>query len=1044
MFGLRDETRRRMADGASQAGEPLISKIISGKTFALSIAMTLLVCLAVLSWFKIPLEVMPRANVPPYLYVYVNSSQNMAPERMELFLTLPVEGALRTVGGLIGLSGQTNSRGASFSLTLRPRTNLDLATIQIQEALQELEAAGVLDMRQVNISRLNPEASAVAKVGITFGAKVKSPFHRIQEELREALESVPEISKVDIMGLEPTLYEFTIPISQAQDMGVRPDVMSAALNFSPLRESLGTLLRQNQTLPVQARMVVDDLETVKRVNLGKTSMIPLSGIGQERRIDKATVEVSHNNGRAVVFLEVFAKDSANLFAMTDHLKAAMAKFNDLDFEVVFNKTDDLQSALHEVMTSLYQAIIITFAVVFFFLRNGRKTTLICVTIPITLLATVLVLYVSGDTLNVLTLSGLILGIGMVVDNAVLVTGMIDELKTKYGIKQAAGRGAARVLMALLMSTVTNAIIFLPVSFIEGGDSFTDILKAFQLPIVASLVVSLVIALFLLPLLIIMWPGHKSAQPAAHSLQAPELALRFFRWTARHRAPIAMAALLLVGVIAESALNIEQSDIGTPREAFTQINVQFPPEMPSEDRRATFADLEKKVLALRPSIGYRFVVSEFNPEFTSGSLMVYPNSSDDIDPVLDKQEVALKKFLASLPKQAGVSARIGWDSVGAGATSAVKVVDTFSIAGSRSLTIEELLKAQKAQVGAIYGVESARLEKEENGETQLVFLADDAIVSQYGLTLQKIASGIQSSMTSVSVSGLRFNGQAVAAKISLGPSAGTAEWTLNALRNLRLSVNDQTMVTLNQLGSFQPVKSLNSISRKDGSATGKLYVSYKQSLSVHDLQRARAAVHNVIDNFEYPKGYGPPKSDSQERILEMQAKSNFIMGLSVGLIYLVLASMFESVLIPFAVLFSIPLALLFGVAGLLIMGLSLDVMARLSLVILVGIAVNNAIILIDIILELKAQGLRRHEAVVQGCARRFKAVLMTTSIQVIGVLPVAMGKAKIMGIPYASLGVCIISGMLFSTVLTLVILPMVYEFLDDCELKLKRMTDSMRG
>ena len=1020
--------------------ESILAHLISKRTFPLAIAMLVFVSFSILAWVKIPLEVMPRENVPPFLYVNVEASQSMSPDKIEAALTLPVEGALRTISGLTGLTSQTQGHGASFSLTLKPRTSLDLATLQAQEALQELESKQVLDMKGVTISRLNPEAGAVAKISITYSAALKNPLERIQEQLKAALEAIPEISKIEIMGLEPTVYEYMIPISKAQDAGVKTSELAAALNTSPLRETVGHISRAQMNLPVQARMIVDDLATLRTVNLSRGTFASLSGLGEERRVDKASSEISHKNGRHSVFLEVYAKDSANLFSMTSHLEETLKSFHDLDFEVVFNKTNDLKTALNDVLASLYEAIVITFVVVLLFLRRGRQTVLICVTIPITLLATVLVIYVTGGSLNVLTLSGLILGIGMVVDNAVLVTGTVEELRESHGVKRAAAYGASRVFMALLMSTLTNAIIFLPVSFIEGGDSFTDILKAFQLPIVASLVCSLIVAMLLLPLLIIAWPGSSNKKGAkSQAAFGNSAAKNFFRWTRRYRMPIAVFVFLIVGAIAESALNIEQTDIESPRDPFTTINVKFSSEISSDDRRAYFDLIEKRLLEIKTAVGFRFVVSEFNPKFTTGSLSVYPEpvKTENMDEVLARQDLELKKFTFSLPKRAGVSAQVGWDSVVSGATT--RVPDVFAVSGPRTLAIQAILGEMKNQISDISGVQSLRLDREEQGESNLVFVASDSILQQYGLTLSKIATEISSSMTAVNVSGLKLNGQAVAAKVALGPGAG--EWTLDAVKRLGIATAGGGTVQLEELGTFHKTKVLRSISRKEGVAVGKIFVEFNDNLSDEDLSRARSAVRGVVEFFDYPKGYGPPKSDNLERLQEMAKKSQFIIYLSIVLIYLVLASLFESVLIPLAILFSVPLALLFGISGLLALGLTLDVMARLSLVILVGIAVNNAIILIDIILELKAQGLRRSEAIIEGCSRRLKAVLMTTSIQVIGVLPVALGKSKIMGIPYASLGVCIISGMLFSTILTLVILPMIYEFLDDCEIKFKAFLSS---
>jgi HAE1 family hydrophobic/amphiphilic exporter-1 len=264
----------------------------------------------------------------------------------------------------------------------------------------------------------------------------------------------------------------------------------------------------------------------------------------------------------------------------------------------------------------------------------------------------------------------------------------------------------------------------------------------------------------------------------------------------------------------------------------------------------------------------------------------------------------------------------------------------------------------------------------------------------------------------------------------------SHWTLEGLKAMKILISQSHEINLMDLGRLVPTTFTRSVNRNEGVATGKLHVYYSDTLDEGSYQNAQQMVYQNFRNLNLPMGYGPPHSDTDARIEEMAKKSQFVIILSGLLIYLLLGGMFESVLLPFAILFTVPLALLFGVAGLKLLGMDLDVMARLSLIILVGTSVNGAIILIDLINKLREQGLRRDDAIVIGCARRVKAVIMTMSIQIIGVLPVALGKAKIMGIPYSSLGISIISGTLMSTLVTLIVLPMIYEFLDESEKRIK--------
>lgn len=1028
----------------------MIGFLVGKRTFAISILIALCIGLSLASWVKIPIEVMPKENVPPFLFLHVDAKEAMSPERMELALTLPVEGVIRTVSGLMKFTSNTNGRGVNLSLTYKPQTNMDLAEFSLLEALQDLETKGLIDMRGVSVSRVNPEVPAVIKLSLTYDSGLSDPAKTIKEDLRLGLEAIPEISKVEINGIEPLLFEYNIPAFKAQEFGLEGDGLTAFLNFQPLREPMGEagFGSDRYLTAVNARLILNDLSQLQGQTIGRSSTFTLKEIASERVIDKSKVEISHKNGQNAVFIEIFSKDGANLFDLNNHLLDFIEKTkkeNDVlgrvKFETIFNKTDDLKKAINDVFRSLYEAMLITFGIVFLFLRKARPTILISMTIPMTLLITILVLYQRGTSLNILTLSGLILGIGMVVDSAVLVVERIGELrKLGFAPRQAAAEGATDVTSALVMSTLTNAAIFLPVAFIEGGDSFTEILKAFQLPIVASLGASLIVALLFLPVAMIHWKDNLAKQKPVKTSQgvateSSEKILHAFRWLQKRRLVSGALTLLMVTATAGFVSDINETDIETPRDNYSTLNTKFTAETKPEDRRILFEKLEKEVLAQQKILGFRFIVADFNPQYLNGSILVFPEPSDDPDQSIQTQEIKLKNFLADFQLAPGFQAVLGFGITNAaGGSTALAPMDAFRFTGPKMARLTQLTEEMKVHLKNISGIESVRLDREENGERNMIFIPNEPVILAYGLDLSAISKEISTVMSSASVSNLNLNGKNVGARISFVPEGNF--WTIDSLRQVKIRVAEGKYVNLMDLGSVTPMMFTRSVNRTDGIATGKLFVYYRTDGTAQALAETQSAVRKMIADFHFPHGYGPQKTESTARIEDMQNKSQFIIYLSMLLIYLLLASMFESVLLPFAILFTVPLALIFGVAGLKIMGLDLDVMARLSLVILVGIGVNGAIILIDLIEKLRSQGMRREDAVVVGCAQRFKAVVMTAAIQIISVLPVALGKSKIMGIPYSSLGVSIISGMLLSTVVTLIVLPMIYEWLDTIEGRLK--------
>jgi HAE1 family hydrophobic/amphiphilic exporter-1 len=913
---------------------------------------------------------------------------------------------------------------------------MDMASISLVEALQSLDGKANFSFNQVNVSRDNPEASPIVRLSL-FDFKNS----KYVEELQYELESIPEISKIELMGLEKPIVNFIIPSGRAAEVGFQGSKALQVLSIPSFADILGNLSLSNNEaqLPVRAEMLTNNMIDIKNLRVGDRKVASIADLAIERGKNPALESVSHSNGHDTIFLEIYAKDGSNLFDLNRHLSSYLEKRDkkDIKYEIIFNKTDDLKAAIADVFEALWQSILITFGIVYIFLRKWRQTIIISLAIPVTLTLTVLLLFVKGISLNVLTLSGLILGLGMVVDNVVLVMGRIDELRRENNsTKTAAAYGAEQVASALLMSTITNACIFLPVAFVEGGDSFTDILKAFQVPILASLLASLFVALLFVPLLSMIWPEKsESSKNERHrgALTASTVLIKFFNLMQQSRIAVSICTVLIVYGLFQWTNNIQQTDLESPRDPYISVNVRFSNEIQAERRREFFTGLEGQFLKSKANLQFQFMVSDFNPAYPTGTLTLYPPDSSDRDEFVAHLEERVKLFLNQQKYPPGMVASVGWVI---GPMEKMRTFENFSVVGPKTGVVKTLLNQLRETVRDFTGVDEVLLESETSGSRGMVFIPDESILTKFGINLQKIAAELNSRLASTSLSEINYNGREVGLHIQIQPEVG--EYNLNLLKTTPIPVDTEHSIALADLGHFQPFRFKNTLSRREGISTSRLMVYYKEGLSSEDKNKLRVRLNNAYAHLNFPPGYGPPKSDSQARVEDMKNKTLFILLLSIFLIYLILGGMLESFFIPFAILFTVPLALLFGAGGLVLFGMDLDVMARLALVILVGSGVNAAIILIDMINSLREQGMSRREAVVFGCAQRFKAVLMSTSIQVVGVLPIAMGKAKIMGIPYASLGIAIMSGMLFSTLATLVVLPMLYELMDDLQIKVYQL------
>ncbi len=1003
-----------------------LSLFIEKKPFALGILVSSLLMISVVSWFKIPIEIMPRENTPAFVYIRINVKEEMNPEQLEIVLGRKVENSLRMIPNVMRTSSSLDRKGGSFSLYLEPGTDVDYTILLLQEVLQDLEMKQVLEMQNVSFSKLNPEAQEILKIAIEADPLSGENFKNLIDELRSVIESWAEVSKVDVLGLQPELYKLKLGLPDLSNLRITPPQILRMMENREVKENVGQvrIADSNTKLSITSSIEAENLEQILNRPISMKQPISIKQIQLPMRYDQSKEEWKHKNGKPVVFFEIFTRENADLFEFHRKFKDLAKQYEQKNvvIDTILDRVASIQDALSEVFSSLYQALLITFGIVFLFYRDVRRTLIVCFSIPVTLAFTVGIMFIYGQSLNILSLSGLILGIGMVVDNAILVIDRTDELHPLYGRFKSAGKAAQDVFQPLLLSTLTNAIIFLPVAFVEGGDSFTDLIKALQVPILSSLVASLVIALFVIPFCVILWPPRRSTREESdHSSLSLVSA---FRWIQKKQVTlsfgVAMASLVAFHLVSD----LDSSDIESPPDPFVKMIVRFGSEVTLDEKKSHFQSIDKLILSAMPNLNYQFVVSDFVPTQANGSWTFYFKSDADMEKELFALKERISEFISNLPVKAGSHLSIGWDSWGGGKS---KTFRTIEISGPETLFIIKIQNDLKASLEKVIGVQEVTVEKDERGQREIRYLPRTSQLATRDIQSRNLASHFGGVLSSVNLSFPKNQ----ELNIQFNPRKGIA-WDVDQLEQLILQLPTGVSVSGKDLGKFETKNVSRQISRTDGVGKQKLFIYFDEEKSRETIFEAQNQVSQILANFDFPAGYGLAKNDSAARIEEMRKKSYFILLLSAFLIYLILASIFESVLIPIGMMLTVPLALLFGCFGLYLFSFDLDVMARLALVILVGTCVNNAIIIIDLIRNLQKGGIPRKEAIIQGCAKRFKAVMLTTMIQVVSVLPVAFGQSKIMGIPYSTLGIVIIFGIVFSTFVTLVVLPLVYQALDTWE------------
>lgn len=973
----------------------MIAKFLLEKPLTAKILAFALLVLSLIAWKLIPVELVPSEGMTSYLFIRVNAAERSSPEILEVTLTRQVEGLAKGLSQVQEFSSTTDSGGVTASIQFGPGIDLESTSQMLAQQLSEIAT-------DFTISRSNPDASPVLRAAVTFDEGKNTLT--LKNEIKTRLESIEGVSKIEWSGMDPMQYDFGIPVNRIMASGLDPSRLMMGLQLVSSVKNTGKIENDGKVLDVVVSENSKSLDHLRTINLGNG--VTIDTIANEKTYVRHRDEVLQLNGSDARFVDIYAKDGANLFDLKRQFKGY--KIQGANFEIVTDRISELESTLDDVFASLYQAIAITLFIVFIFMPNWRTTLVISVSIPLTVLLTVLSIFGIGQTLNVLTLSGLILSIGMVIDNAILV---IERAK-EVGLQ----RAAQDVFAPLIVATITNALIFVPVLFVDGDDDFLRLLKAFTVPIVISLVVSLLVAVLYVPIL-----GSalkvKFAPSTRDRFKDSTLPL-FFNILARWKTYLA-GAIAASMIAFHFAADIELANLGFPEDPFLSLNVRFESTIASPQRFETFKELNSALIKKRDALNFKHALAEFNPNSLEGQIMVFPPDGSDSDISKKNLGERLKLWLADWSRP-GVDISLGDATISGTKT---KTARRVTLAGRSRVEILNAISDTISKLKANMGVEEVYINRSEytRPDIQLAYSAQTSLSS-----LKAAVDQLRTLLGKVTLDSLATKGEPVNARVQI-LGADSKPMSLNTLLDAPITI-DRSQVFAKSL--FIPSESWSdsSIARRNGESITQVKVAFSKNATSSDMQQ----VDSLLDKKNLPATIWEPTPVGQKESEQQQANLFFIVGLSIFLIYVFLASQFESTLKPFVILLVVPGAILFGVFGLAVLSYELDVMARLSLVLLVGTAVNNAIILFDMIGQLRAEGLSRKMAIANGCASRIRSLAMTASIQVISLVPILFGNAKLLGVPYKSLAYVMVFGTLASTLLTLIILPIGYLLADSTD------------
>lgn len=986
-----------------------------------------LVVLGMLAWTRIPLEMMPSSFSLNKLWVWV-PYDGSSPRENEQQLVLPLEEQLSTAPGIKGMRTNARSGNASVQLEFHRSISMGVAYNAVVDRMERAMAELPDDVQRYWVWKFDPASEPVMWAGIAIPDTVEDEHRLVTEFIEKRLERVPGVGEVDVWGVTPRAVFIDFKLDSLMTHGVSLGEVIAGLSSDNFQMASGKVVQDGKVRYVRSLARWDSVEDLAAWPV-KDGVVLRDIADIEYRLDPSA-SINHIDGQEGAALSIQKESDANTVEVTDAVEAAFKEIaadprgEGVTFVTFFSQGEIIGDSVDDLLSTAATGGLCAVIVLFMFLREWRLTLLIALCIPFTLLLTVTALYFTGFSLNLLTLMGLMLAVGMVVDNAIVVVESIYARRQEgESPENAAIEGASDVNLAITLSTLTTMVVFLPVILMSENANFSFFMGQLGMPVVWALAASLFVALVFTPLSTTLLRNAGGLPPEPRWIQWLTARYRSsLSWILNHRTDA------LVGILIVTALTIVLpfqavggEETGDEDIDDFVVRIQVPGDWGYYERLDAVESIEGWVDENRDRWGVRTHRAELGSSSEHGRLYVYLNEPEKRSETAIAPDKVLEDARENLPVMAGVALKIGWGGSGDNSRNEL----SFMLRGEDTPTLERLGDQLESTLEGLPGIIAVRSDLEGEAGREIRLQADRAALARYGLDARTVGQTVGFALRGTSLPKYHDDGKEVdvVARFQLEDRED-----VDRLLDFPLWSNTaQRSVPLRAVVTPEVAPGFGTIRRSDRMTSFPMTIELGPGA---DKDEVMAMVGGVIASVDMPRGYswsfGGEVRDREE---DDQAR-NLALVLSVVFVYLIMGVLFESWTLPLSILTSIPMAMVGVYWTLYLTGTAMGAMGGVGLVILVGVVVNNGIVLIDLVTRLRQDGEARTVALVEAGTKRLRPILMTALTTIFGLLPMALGTSTFVGIPYAPLGRVVSGGLLAGTVLTLYLVPYLYSVLDD--------------
>lgn len=1015
-----------------------LSTLAIKRPVATVMLLLIVVVLGVFSVISIPLDLMPAIELP--VAMVMTTYSNSSPEEVESMVTAPLESALASVEGLEAMISYSMEGTSIVAVQFDMDTDMNFATLDMREKIALVADYLPDTASEPMVMKMDMNSMPVIQLYISSDEMTLAELNeKVEDNLVPYFERASGVASVSVSG--GVSEEVAIKFSQEELSlyGLTLSTVSQILAAENINLPSGNINRGESEVVVRTIGEFDSVDDIRNLpmTIADRSIVRLGDIAEVSQVYQDQDSITRIDGKTAIGVMISKQSDANTVDVCDNVEKVIdrlaASNPDMTFTVGDNQADYIKSSVSSVVQSALEGGLLAIIVVFLFLRNMRTTMIIAVSIPTSLLAAFCAMNFLGITLNIVTLCAITIVVGMLVDNSIVVLENIFRRRQEMGdAMQAAAEGSSEIFLAIVMSTLTTIMVFLPIAMSDGIASM--MFKEFCWTIVIALAASLIVSITVIPMLCSkIMQGTISTEYMRFGDRRYKYKFvnrfgdfiekikdkyeRGIRWALGKRKKVIVACVLVFFISLTLILTVGFELMPESDEGSISISAEFPYGTPLEKKDKIMSEIEEYTLTVPEVEHIAMSTDSISSMSTSNNSTVTITLVDKGDRRRSSEEVAkeLQEAFADIT-EAKVEAQASSSVMGMFGSSDISLM----IKGQDRETLEDIGYDLVDTVKALDCVEAASLDITE-GNPQIKVKIDRTAASYYGITAYQLAGSLSNAISGTTATRLTVDGTDIDVNLSLNEDAASS---VESMKQILITGSYGTSVPVGQIAEFEYDNAPSLIQRNNQTN----YITLNVDVSENSATGGSSEVLRAVNSYLFPDGYYIEESGIYDQMMEAFGSLFKALIIAVALVFLLLAAQFESVTLSFVVMMAVPFAMSGAFLAMFLTGTSLSMTSFLGLIILVGVVVNNSILLVEFIKQ-NEEELGVKEALVQAGKMRLRPILMSCTTTVVGMIPLSLGLGD-GGEMLAPMAVSIIGGLVASTLVTLFLIPILYDVIND--------------